>query len=88
MSKTQFIAIRAVLGYEMEERPDDKALIFTVNFCLNSSKLSDTDRRQAQAFVEGATKTGLDNAAMIGGLAALVGLAAVETIIMPVVRPL
>ena len=31
MSKTQYIAIRAVLDYEMAERPDDKVLISTVN---------------------------------------------------------
>ena len=87
MSKTQYIAIRAVLDYEMAERPDDKALISTVNLCLNSSKLSESDIKKAQALVEGATKTGLDNAAMIGGLAALIGMAAAEAIIMPLATP-
>lgn len=87
MSKTQYIAIRAVLDYEMAERPDDKVLISTVNLCLNSSKLSESDIKKAQAFVEGATKTGLDNAAMIGGLAALIGMAAAEAIIMPLATP-
>ena len=87
MSKTQYIAIRAVLDYEIAERPDDKVLISTVNLCINSNKLSDAEIKKAQAFVEGATKTGLDNAAMIGGLAALIGTAAAEAIITPLATP-
>ena len=87
MSKIQYIAIRAVLDYEMAERPDDKVLISTVNLCLNSSDLSDADIKKAHAFVEGATKTGLDNAAIIGGLAALIGMAAAEALIVPFASP-
>lgn len=87
MSKIQYIAIRAVLDYEVAERPDDKVFVSTVNLCLNSSELSDADKKKAQAFVEGATKTGLDNAAMVGGLGALIGMAAAEAIIMPLAAP-
>jgi len=83
MTKTQYIAIRAVLDYEMADRPDDKALTSTVNLCLNSDNLSDNEIKQAQAFVEGATKTKLDNASMLAGLAALIGVVAAETLIMP-----
>ena len=87
MSKTQYIAIRAVLDYEMAERSDDKVFITTVNLCLNSGDLSDEDLKKAQAFVEGATKTKLDNAAMTSGLAALIGIAAAETILVPLISP-
>lgn len=80
MSKTQYIAIRAVLDYEIVERKNDKALTYAVNLFLNSDDLSNDDVKKAQAFVEGATKTGLDTAVIAGGVAALIGIAAVEVI--------
>ena len=83
LSKTQYIAIRAVLDYEIAERAkggDDTALASTVNICLNSEGLSSEDIKKAQAFVEGATRTGLDKAAIAGGLAALLGAVAAEAI--------
>ena len=80
MSKTQYIAIRAVLDYEIAERKNDTALTSAVNLFLNSDDLSKDDVKKAQAFVEGATKTGLDTAAIAGGVAALIGIAAVEAI--------
>lgn len=87
MSKTQYIAIRAVLDYELSERSDDKVFVTTVNLCLNSENLSNEDLKKAHAFVEGATKTKLDNAAMVSGLAALIGIAAAEAILMPLTSP-
>ena len=88
MTKTQYIAIRTVLDYEMSERPNDKVLTSTINLCLNSENLSDMDIKQAQAFVEGATKTGLDNKAIAGGLAALIGSAATEALLIPLAAPI
>lgn len=85
MSKTQYIAIRAVLDYEIAERKDDTELIAAVNLFLNSENLSNNDIRKAQAFIEGATKTGLDKAAIAGGVATLMGIAAVEA--MPLLAP-
>lgn len=76
MSKTQYIAIRAVLDYEMAEHPDNKKLISTVNICLNTDGLSEDKTKTAQAFMEGATKMGLDDAAIVAGLGALIGIAA------------
>lgn len=81
MTKTQYIAIRAVLDYEISDRPDDKALATVVNLCLNPNDLSETDLKTAQAFVEGATKTKLDTTTMLAGLTALIGMVAVEAII-------
>lgn len=91
MSKTQYIAIRAVLDYEIAERAeqeDDTALSSTVNICLNSESLSEEDIKKAQAFVEGATRTGLDKAAMAGGLVAILGTVAAEAILAPLATPI
>ena len=91
LSKTQYIAIRAVLDYEIAERAehgDDTVLASTVNLCLNSEGLSDDEIKKAQAFVEGATRTGLDKAATAAGLVALIGAAAAEAIFVPFVGPL
>lgn len=87
MSKTQYIAIRAVLDYEMADRPEDTALISAVNICLNSDGLSDIDAKKAHAFVEGATKTGLDRSTFSAGLVALIGIVAAETIMLPITTP-
>ena len=87
MSKTQYIAIRAVLDYEISERKDDMTLASTVNVCLNSEDLSADDLKKAQAFVDGATRTGLDKAAMVGGLGALIGVVAAEAILTPLAAP-
>lgn len=80
MSKTQYIAIRSVLDYEMKERDKNDILNSTINLCLNSDDLSDTAMKQARAFVEGASKTSLDGAYLLAGLAALIGAAAVEAL--------
>lgn len=84
MSKTQYIAIRAVLDYEMSERPNDHILSSAVNVCLNSDNLSEDEIKKAHAFIEGAAKTGLDKVALVGGLAALIGATAAQALIVPV----
>lgn len=73
MSKTQYIAIRAVLDYEIADRPDDKVLATTVNLCLNSEDLSEQDKKKAQVFLEGASKTNLEDDVLAAGLISLVG---------------
>lgn len=79
MSKTQYIAIRAVLDYEINANPDNTLLRSTVNLCLNKDdNLSKEDREKIKAFVSGAKKTGLDDATIVGGVAALLGIAAVS----------
>ena len=67
MSKTQYIAIRAVLDYEVSKRSDDDFLLASViDFCLENDATSPEDRRKAQAFIS-------------AGLAALVGIVATGT---------
>ena len=73
MSKIQYIAIRAVLDYEIADRPDDKVLATTVNLCLNSEDLSEQDKKKAQVFLEGASKTNLEDDVLAAGLISLVG---------------
>lgn len=79
MSKTQYIAIRAVLDWEIAERENDALLTSTVDLCLNHDGVTPEDKMKAQAFLSGAKKTGLDNGAIVAGLAALVGFTAAAT---------
>ena len=80
MSKTQYIAIRAVLDYEVSKRSDDDFLLASViDFCLENDATSPEDRRKAQAFISGAKKAHLDYASIAAGLAALVGIVATGT---------
>jgi transcriptional regulator with XRE-family HTH domain len=85
MTKIQYIAIRAVLDYEVKDNPENQVLTSTINLCLNSDEMSNEDREKVQAFVSGAKKSGLDNATVIAGIAALVSAAALEVIASPVV---
>lgn len=82
MSKTQYIAIRAVLDYELAEQPENAVLVSTVNLCLNSDNLPVADIKKARAFIEGASKNDLDSDSLVGGLVALIGAVAAEAIIV------
>lgn len=79
MSKTQYIAIRAVLDYEVSKRSDDLLLASVIDFCLENDATSPEDRRKAQAFISGAKKAHLDYASVAAGLTALVGIVAMGT---------
>ena len=45
MTKTQYIAIRAVLDYEMEENPNREILKSAVNLALHSDEVSEEDQK-------------------------------------------
>lgn len=83
MTKTQYIAIRAVLDYEMEENPNREIVKSAVNLALHSDEVSEEDQKKIQAFVSGAQKTGLDSAAVIAGIGAIIGVVAAEAIASP-----
>ena len=83
MTKTQYIATRAVLDYEMEENPNREMLKAAVNLALHSDEVSEEDQKKIQAFVFGAQKTGLDSAAVIAGIGAIIGVVAAEAITSP-----
>ena len=79
MSKTQYIAIRAVLDYEVSKRSDNLLLASVIDFCLENDATSPEDRRKAQAFISGAKKAHLDYASIAAGLTALVGIVTMGT---------
>lgn len=83
MTKIQYIAIRAVLDYEMEENPNNELLRSAVNLAFYSDEVSEEDQKKIQALVSGAQKTGLDNAAVIAAIGIISGVAA-EVIASPV----
>ncbi len=87
MTKTQYIAIRAVLDYEIANRLDDHTLSTTVNLCLDADDIPEDKKKQAKAFVEGAAKAQLDTASVVAGLTALIGMAAAQIIVPFVSAP-
>ena len=86
MTKTQYIAIRAVLDFEMSEHPDNTLLINMVDLCLNRDELTKNEKDKMQAFLMGAKRTKLDRVALLAGLTALLGATAGNLISMPRVR--
>lgn len=83
LTKTQYIAIRAVLDYEISKHPENSLLSSTVNLCLNSNEISAEDLKKAQAFVTGAKRANLDRKAVIAGLCTLLGVTAMaETLLV------
>lgn len=76
MTKIQYIAIRAVLDYEMEKNPNNELLRSAVNLAFYSEEVSEEDQKKIQALVSGAQKTGLDNAAIIAAIGVLSSVAA------------
>lgn len=82
MTKTQYIAIRAVIDYEIGNNEDTEALSKVVSVLLDSENLSDEDQEKIEdtmAFVSGAADRGLDKQKLISGMTTLlagVGIAA------------
>jgi transcriptional regulator len=76
MTKIQYIAIRAILDYEMEENPNNELLRSAVNLAFYSAEISEEDQKKIQALVSGAQKTGLDNAAVIAAIGIISGVTA------------
>ena len=82
MSKTQYIAIRAVLDYEIEKRKNDEndCLESTVNLCLNSRGIPAEKMIHAQSYLRGTRGNTVKKKTMIAVLAALVGATAIATL--------
>lgn len=76
LSKTQYIAIRTILEYEIYNNPDNVALKQVVSILLDVDDISEEDEKKIKdtmTFVSGAAKGGLDNAAILAGMSALFG---------------
>lgn len=87
MNKLQYIGIRTILEYEVEQHPDNQILAYSVHLLLDSEKLSEEDRKktkQAVAYATGAKSNGLDSAMIAAGLTAIIGAATLELLTAPV----
>ncbi len=91
MTKTQYIAIRAVLDYEINQNKENDTLAQVVDTLLDSDNLSDEDQKKVEetmAFVSGAAERGvkketiqkvMDAILKTLGVAAIVATGAVAT---------
>lgn len=85
MTKTQYIAIRAMIDYEISSNPDNVALAQVVNILLDSNDLSEEEQGKVEttiAYVAGAKDRGMSSAAIAAGMTALI--AALGIIVSPV----
>lgn len=79
MTKTQYIATRAVLDYEAKANPDNEVLSRVVNYLLDADQLTSADEekiKSAVAYVSGAKNAGIEKSVILNGVIALVGAAA------------
>lgn len=79
MTKTQYIATRAVLDYEVSQSPDNEVLGELVGYLLDTDDLTDEQKEKAQtavAYVSGAKSAGIDKATIFKVVGALIGVAA------------
>lgn len=76
LTKTQYIAMRSVLDYEIKEHPENEELAMSVNILLDESPLSDEDRSKATAFLSGAIQSNLKGKIIAEGLGLLLGATA------------
>ena len=75
MTKTQYIAIRAILDYEISSNQENVALAQVVKILLDSEKLTEEEQLKVDTtvtYVTGAKEKGMSNAAIATGLTALV----------------
>ena len=90
MTKTQYIAIRAMIDYEIECNPENVALAQAVNLILDSDELTEEDQVKVDttvAYISGAKEKGMSDeaiAAGMAGLAAALGLSLMALPVMPV----
>lgn len=83
MSKTQYIAIRTIIDYEIAEHPENELLANVVNILLNSDDTPENEQK-AQATIEMLDKT--SKTAITSG--AIAGVSAVLSVLAsPAVAP-
>lgn len=74
MTKTQYIAIRAMIDYEISSNKDTTALAQVVHLLLDADDISEDDQQKldtTMAYVSGAKEKGLNSAAIVAGMTAL-----------------
>lgn len=75
MTKTQYIAIRAILDYKISTEQENSALSQIVSILLDSEEQSEEEQRNieaAAAYVARAKEKGMDSKAISAGLAGLI----------------
>lgn len=75
MTKTQYIAIRAILDDKISTEEENSVLAQVVSILLDSGELSEEEQAKVDAavtYVTGAKEKGMDNAAISAGLAGLI----------------
>lgn len=72
MTQIQYIAIRAVIDYEIKENKNEK-LETVLNLIYNTDGMSEEERKKALAFISGTSEVDMDSKTFKAGLAALIG---------------
>ncbi len=76
MTKTQYIAIRAVLDYEVKNNPDNAVLERIISLLLDDEEITEEGLEKAKSaavYASGAKKTGLNPETVFGTVSALLG---------------
>lgn len=74
MTKTQYIAIRAMIDYEISKNQENVALSQMVNILLDSDEFSEEEQAKidtTMTYVAGAKEKGMSSAAISAGMLAL-----------------
>lgn len=75
MTKTQYIAIRAMIDYEISSNKDTTALAQVVHLLLDADDISEDDQQKLEttmAYVSGAKEKGLNSTSIVAGMTALI----------------
>lgn len=78
MTKTQYIAIRTVLDYEIQNNPENAVLDTIITLLLDDSEADQADLEKAKSaalYASSAKKTGLDRDTIVSVISALLGTA-------------
>lgn len=88
MTKTQYIAIRAMLDYEIANNKENNTLAQVVNILLDSDELSEEEQVKVEAtmaYVKGAKEKGMSNSAIALGMTTLITALGLSVIAGPLV---
>lgn len=91
MTKTQYIAIRAILDHELRDNPDNESLAQVINILLDEENLSEEDCIKVQstiAYITSAKEKRLNTAAITASVAALVATVGVGLVGSAAATPL
>ena len=88
MTKTQYIAIRAMLDYEISSNAENVALAQVVKILLDSEELTEEEQLKVDTtvtYVTGAKEKGMSNAAIAAGVTGLITALGLSVVAGPLV---